>query len=165
VEEQRPGLLALALRFTGSMDEAEDLVQTVLGRVLDGLRRGSMTPSAAYLFTAVANAGRTFKRDRQSRSRRDVLLAAESSERTNPLHPDRWMARRDAARRVKQLLKSCTPRQREAVTLVLLEDMTYRAAGARLGLSPNTVREHVRRARKRMRERLEDRGEAPELEG
>lgn len=148
-------MIALALRFTGSMDEAEDLVQTVLVRVLERIRGGGTTPSTSYLFTAVANAGRTFKRDRQSRSHRDALFAAESNAQTNPLHPERLMAIRRAASLEDLLLKSCTSRQREAVSLALFGGMTYREAGVQLGLSPNTVREHVRRARERMRKRLE----------
>lgn len=61
------------------------------------------------------------------------------------------------AERLKELaLRALTPQQREIFELIVLGDMDYPEAAARLGLSVEAVRTHMSRARKKIRQQFTD---------
>ncbi|MEO0620295.1 MAG: RNA polymerase sigma factor [Pseudomonadota bacterium] len=141
----------VAYRWTGNVEDAEDIAQDVcikLGTALATYRRESAFTS--WLFRITLNA----VRDRQRKQKRDaaqlesVAHLAEAAtpplqEQTSEVH-DLWSA-------VRQLPE----RQRDAVLLVYAEELSHAEAAAALGCAEKTVSWQLHAARKKLKGLLE----------
>ena len=114
--------------------EAEDVLSTVVLRVLERRSLTQLDDARAYLFRAVLN---------ESRGR---------LRRTSPLPlPDQpsWIPERDFE--VVSALRRLPPRQRAAVYLVYWEDLTIDDAARAMGAGPGTVKRYLHLARRRLK--------------
>lgn len=146
-----PQLRRYARALTGNPDDADDLVQECLTRILSrqpDWRR--VEKPRAYLFTALHNVFVS-----QINGHRAVTLAEDPDRlaqrlATLPAQLDRLaLADLDAA------LRSLPKAQREAIVLIALDGLKYREAASLLGVPVGTVMSRLSRGRAALRVLLE----------
>lgn len=143
VEARQAALLRTAYLLTGHRQDAEDLVQTALIKVVPHWDRLSGDPEA-YVRRVIA-------REHVSRWRRrrwrevitdvlpDVPVAAESG------------VDHDEVLELRAVLAALSPRQRAVLVLRYYEDLTEAQTADALGISVGTVKSHARDALARLR--------------
>lgn len=133
VTDHGDSLVALAFTLTGSREEAEDIVQNVLARLLQA-DLTSIDNLLAYARRAVCNETNTWGRSVARQGRRSRVLQSEWS-RTLRTQSDPYG-------RVELLsaLAALNSRQRTAVVLRYFLHLDDNEIGAMLGCSTGTVR-------------------------
>lgn len=133
-------------------DEAEDVLQTVYLKVLDGRARFDGRSSAkTWLFAVI-------RRTAAERRRRQWLLDLIPA-RWLLLHPEPDTApdsesladASESSARLRAALLKLSARQRELLHLVFYQDLTLEEAAAVLGVSIGTARTHYHRGKARLR--------------
>jgi RNA polymerase sigma-70 factor (sigma-E family) len=138
---RRPALLRTAYLLTGSHQDAEDLVQTVLVKVVPRWKRIADRPEP-YVRQVLAR--ESVSRWRSRRWREQHVDAV----------PERAAAGDDAAGRLalRQALMALAPRQRAVIVLRYYEDLTEQQTADQLGIAVGTVKSQARDALARLRE-------------
>lgn len=95
----------------------------------------------AYLYRSVLNQARMFKRSALRRRAREMKAARSETESVIALHPE-----------VVEAVGRLSMRQRAVVFLTYWEDLHPSDIADRLGISTGSVRRHLHRAHKRLRE-------------
>jgi RNA polymerase sigma-70 factor (ECF subfamily) len=144
-----PHLRAFAISLTGSVDQADDLVQEAIVRGLSHI--GSFQPGTsmqAWLFTILRNQFYTgFRRRRREVEDPDGVIAGMLS--CAP-EQDGHLDFQD----VRSALAKLPVDQREALLLVSAEGFSYEDAAAVCGIRIGTIKSRVNRARTRLAELL-----------
>jgi RNA polymerase sigma-70 factor (sigma-E family) len=137
-EEQRHQLLRLAVLLTGSLEQAEDVVQGAFASAYP--RWDAIRQPSAYLKKAVVNGSA----DRHRRRRRDRALAAEREPVTGmPEVDETWAS-----------LRSLPARQRAVLVLHFYEDLPLVDVADVLDRPAATIRSDLRRALQTLRKDL-----------
>jgi RNA polymerase sigma-70 factor, ECF subfamily len=148
-----------------SPEDSKDLTQEVFFSVYKGLRDiQNETQFASWLFTIARN---TFtneleKRHAKKRSGIQVVRTQDSGEDTDLDHlPARaatdslqHVLDREKTEKLAAALQTLPPQMRRCVQLRVAEDSTYEEIALVLGISVNTVKAHLHKARKTLQERL-----------
>lgn len=149
----RPLVLRWALLRTGDEDQAEDVAQEVLVRVVRSLGswdgRGRFT---TWLYRVVANAAQDRGR-RRSREAAGRLRLARRGTLRNPLTAPEGSR---VAALLEVLLDELTPHQRMAFDLVDLQGVPGPEAAAMHEMNESTFRVHLARARAAVRKAIQD---------
>ena len=144
-----PHLRAFAISLTGSVDQADDLVQEALVRGLshiDSFQPG--TSMQAWLFTILRNQFHTsFRRRRREVEDPDGVMAGTLS--CAP-EQDGHLDLQD----MRTALARLPVDQREALLLVSAEGFSYEEAAAVCGAKVGTIKSRINRARARLAELL-----------
>ncbi len=134
----------------GDRDVAEDVLQTVYLRVLNGracFREGSSVKT--WLFSVIRNVAREERRRRwlaELWQRRSAYSRkVESNGAGEP----------DETGRLRRALSGLSARQREVLHLVFYEDLSLEQAATVMRVSLGTARKHYARAKNNLREALE----------
>lgn len=142
-EREGASLVRLARLFVDDRDAAEDIVQEAfirLARHAGRIEQADRTP--AYLRSIVLNLAR-------DHNRRGLvsLRHRQAAGRDIDVGPDTGdvLVRSEDHRRVIEAVRDLPLRQRDCVTLRYFEEMGIEAIAATLGLSPNSVKTHLRR--------------------
>jgi len=146
--ERGQGLMRTAVLLTGSVDAAEDLLQTALERMLRQRNRLHGDPEGYLRRTLYNLATDGFRR--QGRWRRKLPML--QTEARGPADPTAEVDLRDA---LVRLLLQLPPRQRVVLVLRYWEQLSGAEAAARLGCSENTVKSAASRGLRRLRELAE----------
>ncbi len=160
VREHQAMVFRTLMRLTGSRD-VEDLAQDVFLRLYRALPafRGEALLST-FLYRIVANVAQ----DEWKRRRRDdrplVSFSEEESQWEERLpHPGPDAEQQFAARQfqyaVEQELQQLSPMERTVLVLYHQEELSYEQIAHALKLPIGTVRTHLHRGRKRLREAIE----------
>jgi RNA polymerase sigma-70 factor, ECF subfamily len=142
-----------ALAHTGDADDAEDVAQEVLVRLVTHLDRyAGRSRFTTWLYQVTRNAARELHRRSSSRRRLGDALTRE----TGPAEASGAEQREETDLRdeVTVLYRDLPPRQREIFHLADLEELTIPEIAERLAMNPVTVRVHLFRARRTLRSRL-----------
>ncbi|MFJ9391947.1 SigE family RNA polymerase sigma factor [Nocardioides sp. NPDC101246] len=140
VTTRRPALLRTAYLLTGHAQDAEDLVQTTLIKVVPKWGRIKENPEA-YVRKVLAREATTRWRTRRWR---ETLVER---------FPDREAAVPDptSSLAVRHALLRLPPRQRAVIVLRYYDDLTERETAATLGISIGTVKSQTSDALARLR--------------
>ena len=150
VRARSAALLRSAFLLCGDRSEAEDLLHTALVRVAVHWDRARLAPDA-YAYRVLVNLTRDRYRSAQRRPAPRALAGNEAPAGT--VDPTGAVDERDALGRA---LAELPARQREAVTLRFLADLSVEQAAAAMGTSTGTVKTHTSRALARLRSVLAD---------
>lgn len=136
-------LLRTAYLLTGQAQDAEDLVQTTLVKVVPQWRRIRDDPEP-YVRRVLVN--ENISRWRRRRWR----------EQTTDVLPDVLLHEPDGAEliAVRDALRSLAPRQRAVLVLRYYEGLSEAEIAATLGIAPGTVKSQARDGLARLRESL-----------
>ena len=150
-------VFGLAYRFTGRVDEAEDLTQEVFVKVYQtlGRYRESDGPFGGWLMAVARNhAIDQYRRRKQERLRRAedpaVLEVAPAREE----HPITGLEREERKRLVHSGLRALPPDLRVPLILRDLQELPYEAIASELGIPLGTVKSRINRARLELAKRL-----------
>ena len=123
-------------------DEAQEVLQTVYVKVLDGKARFDGRSSLkTWLFAVIRRTALSHRRTRWLRSL--ALLRMPPPEPVVQKHSD-------DTRRLIAAVRQLARRQREVLELVFYHDMTIEQAGAALHISTGSARVHYTRGKKRL---------------
>jgi RNA polymerase sigma factor (sigma-70 family) len=149
-ERLRPRLKAISLRIVGSEADAEDVVQDCFLK-WHGTERDALLTPAAWLTTVV----RHQSIDRLRRRARDALAAhaaAEGVPAAAPALPEDGLLRRaELGDALARLLACLSPSERLALVLHDVFECGHADIAAALGATPAAARQHLSRARRRLR--------------
>jgi RNA polymerase sigma-70 factor (ECF subfamily) len=163
VDRHLPTVLAIARRMLRDDAEAEDVAQETMLRLWRNaagleLGEGGVRP---WLRRVAAN----LCIDRV-RSQRNVTLADEMPEESEPASQMTRLVERELGKRVDAALKALPERQRLALTLFHYEGMSQIEVGNAMGISDEAVESLLARARRALKVSLKDewQGLLPEAE-
>ena len=150
-EQLRPRLKALSRRIVGSEAEAEDIVQDCYLKWHTADRALLATP-AAWLTTVVQH--QSIDRLRKlAREEIAALGATEPAAEGSPALPEDDAVRRDELRAALARVLAClSPSERLALVLHEVFECGHADIAATLGTTPANARQHLARARRRLRE-------------
>ena len=144
-------LCNFAMKFTGNLDEAKDLVHEVFIKTwekFDSLP--SDTNIKSYLYTAVNNRGINYVRDR-----RKFVASDEVIEMTSSPNPDS-LETTELEGAIQMAIDLLPDRCREVFVLSRFEELKYSEIADRLDISIKTVEVQMSKALKHLREHLSD---------
>ncbi|WP_372593538.1 RNA polymerase sigma factor [Actinotalea sp.] len=160
-----PVLYRVALSLTRHSADAEDLVQDTLIRAYRAIGRFDGAHPRAWLLTILRRTHLNRVRVRSPVLLKDgdgVTAALDRAGVASPAAEDVVVDELfDDA--VADALASLPQKHREVIRLVDLDGLSYQDAADRLGVPRGTVMSRLHRARRRIRERLDEEGLAPRL--
>jgi RNA polymerase sigma-70 factor (family 1) len=154
------GLHALARRYLGSDDRAEDVVQEVFFTVW--VHRAEWAPRtaiASYLYSAVRNRALNVIRSDVVVHRYAERLGQAADDRSLPLHvvgADEVHGARELDARIQRTIERLPERCREVFTMNREYGLSYTQIAEVLGVSVKTVEGHIVRALMALRKSLRD---------
>ena len=140
----------LALRILRNEDDAQDVVQDSLmklwnkRKVLENIRSYK-----SFALTIVRNASIDLIRKRKPETNQQDHL-----ERADGLNPEKQLDIADQLQRVKRIINGLNEQQRELIQLRDIEGLEYDEIAEITGLSINTIRVNISRARKEIRKKM-----------
>ena len=132
-------------------EEAEDVLQTVYVKVLDGKAR--FEGRAAFRTWLFAVIRRTAAANRRTRWLRRLRFIPQNGDGGSVEHD---LIRNERAAALLRSLPRLARRQREVLELVFYHDMTIEQAGQTLGIALGSARVHYERGKKRLAALLEE---------
>jgi RNA polymerase sigma factor (sigma-70 family) len=162
VRDHQAMVFRTLVRLTGSRD-VEDLAQEVflrLYRAVPGFRGESLLTT--YLYRIVVNVAQ----DEWKRRRRDRPLLSFSDEEADwedrlphpGLDAEQQLSEKQFRYSVEQQLQQLSPIERSILVLYHQEELSYEQIALSLKLPIGTVRTHLHRGRKKLREAIEQAG-------
>lgn len=160
VRDHQAMVFRTLLRLTGHREHLEDLAQDVflrLYRALPGFREQALL--STYLYRITVNVAQDEWKRRRREDRPLVSLSDESSGWEDRLpHPDRNAEEQIAAdefqHAVDHHLSRLSNIERTVLVLYHQEERTYEEISLSLGMPLGTVRTHLHRGRKKLRDAL-----------
>ncbi|MGW5674373.1 SigE family RNA polymerase sigma factor [Streptomyces sp. NPDC003860] len=148
VDGRRHALFRSAYLLCGDRDEADDLVQATLVKVvLGGRRKTRLDNIEAYARKTLVN---TFIASRRRFWRRERAVGELPDRQPAPAHDA------DTGLVVRAALRRLTPRQRAVVVLRYWEDLSVAETAGLLGMRENTVKSHAARGLAALRAELRE---------
>jgi len=151
LEEFGPRLLLFARQQTRSQEDAEDILQEALLKLVDKLRAdefvGGRESWMPYLYTSLRRLAIDLSRREDRRKRREDSSSADSEvEREGAYHP--WFegeASDDETRdQLEHALKEIPQKFAEVIVMKIWGERTFAEIGAALGISQNTAASRYR---------------------
>lgn len=145
-------LLRIAIQHTGNRPEAEDIVQDTFLRLLEsGKKFNSMEHARAFLIRVTVN--RCCDYLKSARHTRNIALTDAEE---NVLPPDSGGFQDETTLAVLEAMQKLRPEYRNVIYLYYYEEYSIREIAAILRKSPNTVSSWLTRAKKQMREVMQN---------
>lgn len=158
----RPRVWSTASRYARSRPELEDLVQDLFLKIWKGLPSyRADSPFENWVMTVTVRGCYDFLRKHRRRRETETLVDPQESRETPDENRERDRRRRDAWETVQLLLEHLDAKDRMVITLLDLEEQGVRETARLTGWSESNVKVRAHRARKKMKQRLEDLGLEP----
>lgn len=142
VERHWSPLVAYSTRMVGSVDAAEEVVQETFVRLWEGRKRWNPGGSLqGFLFRTARNIGLALTRHLEVRRRTEPAVRQVLD--AQPPSPLQHAADQEIQNAVRVALSGLAPRRREAIELVRLRGLSLDEAAELMGLSRQTVANHV----------------------
>jgi RNA polymerase sigma-70 factor (ECF subfamily) len=163
VRDHQAMVFRTLLRLTGRRENVDDLAQDVflrLYRALPSFRGESLITT--YLYRIAVNVAQDEWKRRRRMDRSHVSLSDETSAWEERLaHPDRnaeqQIEEREFQQTVEEQLQSLSQIERTILILYHQEERSYEQISYALGMPIGTVRTHLHRGRKKLREAIQQR--------
>lgn len=158
VEMHMRAVYAIAYRFMGNHDDADDVAQETFVRAWQAVERYDARYSPytwlRTIATRLAVNELEKRRRRQTEGGERFEVAAETHRAATP-GPAEELEAREASGRVERALASLPDDYRAALVLRTYEELSYEEIARALGIPIGTVMSRIHRARRMLRERLE----------
>ena len=143
----------VAFRMLGDEDAAADVAQETFLKAFRGLERFRGESSfKTWLLTIAANEARGALR--KSGRRNEVALEAVTPAPSPEPAADEALGTKEDVSRVMQLISRLPEKQKQAVTLRILEELSFREIGDIIGSSEGAARVNYHHGIRRLREML-----------
>ena len=160
VRENQTMVFRTLYRLTGSREHIEDLAQEVflrLYKALPNFRGESLVTT--YLYRIVVNVAQNEWKRRKRSDRPLVSISDETSMLEDRLvHPDRnaeeMLEEAEFRTQVEEQLQELSAVERSVLVLYHQEERSYEQIAAALNMPVGTIRTHLHRGRKKLRERV-----------
>jgi RNA polymerase sigma-70 factor (ECF subfamily) len=161
VRENQDMVFRTLYRLTGTREHLDDLAQEVflrLYRALPGFRGESLV--STYLYRITVNVAQN-EWKRRKRSERPLVSISEGTGAWEDRleHPDRnaeqQMEEREFQLQVEEHLQDLSSIERTVLILYHQEERSYEQIAAALNMPIGTIRTHLHRGRKKLREKLQ----------
>jgi RNA polymerase sigma factor (sigma-70 family) len=137
--------------------EAEDVLQTVYLKVLDGRARFNGGASfKTWLFAVIRKTASDQRRKNLLRAFTMLRAAERETNAPRTEHPDESAYRAEIQGMFRRALTRLPRRQREALELVFYHELNLQEAATVMGVSLGSARTHYERGKKRLRHLLEE---------
>ncbi len=146
-------LLGYATRLLDDTDAAEDLVQEAFIRIWE--RRADLRPNGSgrvLLYTVVRNLGLNRRKSDRTRVRPDIVRRIPRPQ--PPTTPADLLQAAELGAAVAAAIQALPARRREVLQLARFDDLSRQEIADLLGLSPQTVANHLAMALAALKERL-----------
>jgi len=161
VRENQAMVFRTLYRLTGNREHIDDLAQEVflrLYRALPTFRGESLV--STYLYRIAVNVAQNEWKRRKRADRPLISMSDETSSWEDRLeHPDRnaeqQMEEREFRLRVEEQLQELSDVERTVLVLYHQEERSYEQIASALNMPIGTIRTHLHRGRKKLRERLQ----------
>ena len=154
VEALAPGVLRYCMAVTGDRALAEDVSQDALTALVDRWKRlGAPDSVDAFVFSVAR------RRAARALAKRRLLAPIRrfrNGHSADP-RPDERAAERQRLERTMAAMGSLSPRERQALQLVVVGGLSSKEAATLLRTSEGALKMRLHRARKRLSELLEER--------
>lgn len=161
IAKQYTGLRLLVLRRTGNAELAADILNEAVRTTWEKWQAGRVERPeqiGGYIFQVAMNLLRNHRRNVAERADRQVGAGVLEALPDNADETDRWLEKK-VALRVKRLLHDLrTPRDREILTRLYLDEEDKESICRALSLDAQQFDKVLHRARARLKELLESRG-------
>ena len=153
----RARVLRLCRLMLGDPDDAQEVCQEVFLRLHRALRDGEETVRwSAWLTTVTVNACRDQRRSRWWRWLRGHATLDDDDLPDHRLGPEQAALDGETRRRIWRAFRALPARQREVFALRQLEGCSTEETATLLDLSTGSVKQHLFRAIRQLRQSLED---------
>jgi len=155
VTPYRTALFRLASRIVRNSEDAQEVAQESLFKAFRYLR--SCDPALGFrnwLYQIVVNTARTRGRRQSESERRLAAIAFDSDGPSRAPNPEMLHERTEARVRLRECLDTLSDREREIFWLREIEDLNVDETARALGCSSISVRVHLTRARRKVRDRF-----------
>ena len=144
-----PKLIRYATTLMGDADEAKDIVSEVFGRAWEEFERLGESPSA-WLYTATRNAClNRLKHLQVEQAHIEAIVLATQADVDNGYWEHEALLQKAEAIARSLPEPTCT-----VLRLCYWEKKTYREVAEQLGISPDTVKKHISKALRMLREEM-----------
>jgi RNA polymerase sigma-70 factor (ECF subfamily) len=153
--EHATEVVRAAYRVTGSMSDAEDVLQTVFLRLagrMDAVELGA--GAGAYLRRSAINAALDVMRGRRRQRAVDLDAEAGPEPADESADPERRHSGREAGAQVRRALARLNPKAAQVFALRYFEDLGNKEIARLLAMSQTAVAVTLHRTRSRLREEL-----------
>jgi RNA polymerase sigma-70 factor (ECF subfamily) len=153
--EHAADVVRAAYRVTGSMSDAEDVLQTVFLRLagrMDAVELGA--GAGAYLRRSAINAALDVMRGRRRQRAVDLDAEAGPEPADESADPERRHSGREAGAQVRRALARLNPKAAQVFALRYFEDLGNKEIARLLAMSQTAVAVTLHRTRSRLREEL-----------
>ncbi|MEE2681011.1 MAG: RNA polymerase sigma factor [Planctomycetota bacterium] len=153
IEAHQQRLYRFLLRICGRPELAEDIVQDAFVRVLRNIDRfDERYRFSTWLFTIGRRLLINSLQKNRPRSESDWIESSESDSFEGVVDGSSREERLATAEILDDALDVLTPQQREVVVLYHHKDHSVHEISSLIGIPPGTVKSHLHRARRRMRD-------------
>jgi RNA polymerase sigma-70 factor (ECF subfamily) len=151
LEEHGPRLLLFARQQTRSHEDAEDVLQDAVVKLVEKIRNDSFVGGTEswlpYLYTAIRRLAIDLSRRDDRRKHREILVGADD-EGLDPGRQDPWFDTESSDDEVRlQLetrLRELPPKFSEVIVMKIWGERTFAEIGEALGISQNTAASRYR---------------------
>jgi RNA polymerase sigma factor (sigma-70 family) len=154
--EHHRRVLRAAYRITGSIADAEDVMQTVFLRMVS-LER-PLENAGSYLYRAAINGALDLLRRRKAVTTEPLDQADDVASAGSGSSPEAEAASKELGDTLRVAISELSPRAAEMFTLRYLEDLGNREIAALMGTSQAVVAVTLHNARSRLKKRLSEMG-------
>ena len=154
----RPRLTGYFRAHDFSPEDSEDLVQKTFARVYLGVRQLEREEKFLPWLFVIARNVRYTALSEQQRERQMISAGIELVEEIADPRPENWSPDQQLEHRrldaVRTAVDALPPQQRQCLLLRVRDELPYTEIASVLGLSVNTVRNHLAEAKKNLRREL-----------
>lgn len=151
LDEHAPRLLLFARQQTRSQEDAEDILQDALVKLVEKLRSGEFVGGVEawqpYLYTTIRRLAIDLsRRDDRRRKREDIIGVEEKEQGAREFHP--WFESEssddETRTQLEAKLKDLPPKFAEVIVMKIWGERTFAEIGEILGISQNTAASRYR---------------------
>jgi RNA polymerase sigma-70 factor (ECF subfamily) len=154
LQPYRQGLLNMAYRMTGNLEEAKEVCQEALIKVyryLGKFKKGRSFKSWIYKITVNS----AYDSLRKKKRYEDLVESQKKIEFSAGQDPEKQLLNREIKAKIETCLQDLSPKEKATFLLRDGEGFSIEEASEILKCSSISIRTHLSRARKKMREQFE----------